>query len=87
MTYEPAPDHAKLFAKHKRAVEIQRETADPLREAAGNALLAGATNKELAELTGLSTEYFRKLAREVGAARQKPPTVGKDAPQKPTTQD
>lgn len=81
-SYERDPDTARLYARHKRAVETQRDTIDLIKDAAAHELLAGATTKELADATGLSIEYFRRLARAVGAERQKPPTVGKDAPQK-----
>jgi hypothetical protein len=75
-----ATDHAQLFARYKRAVTTERELRDPVKDAARAELLAGTTTKELAEKTGLTVEFFRKLAREVGAERQKAPTVGKDAP-------
>jgi len=76
------PETTRLYARHKRAIETQRDTIDPIKEAASRELLAGVTTKELAEATGLSIEYFRRLARAVGAERHKPPTVGKDAPKK-----
>ncbi|MGW7359439.1 hypothetical protein ACWGI0_23095 [Streptomyces sp. NPDC054802] len=74
--YEPRDDAAKLFTRHKRAVDTQAELKDPLREMAIREMReAGATVGDLARLTGLSTEYFRRLAREAGIERRREPTV------------
>lgn len=78
--YEPDPTDTKLFARHKQARDTIRTTRKPLREASIRALRDGATNQELAALTGLTPEHFRKLAEEIGVDnRQKPPTVGREA--------
>jgi hypothetical protein len=80
MTYEPDTDDAQLFARHKKAQQTIKETRKPVREAAERAIRAGATNQELAALTGLTAETFRTLAEKIGVDnRQKAPTVGAEA--------
>lgn len=44
------------------------------------ALRRGATVSQLAKLTGLTAEYFRRIARAEGVERLRPPTVGKLKP-------
>lgn len=78
--YEPDPATAKVFARYKQAYETEREYRPQVREAARAAIRAGATNPELAKLTGLTTEFFRKIANEIGVDnRTKAPTVGREA--------
>ncbi|MFE2407033.1 hypothetical protein ACFXDE_01680 [Kitasatospora sp. NPDC059408] len=77
--YEPDPQTAKLFAQHKTAAQIVKRTRKPVLAAAEAAVRAGATNQQLAELTGMSDETFRKLAERIGVDnRQKAPTVGRE---------
>jgi hypothetical protein len=74
--YEPRDDAAKLFRQQKRIIEDQAKIKDPVREMAIREMReAGATVGDLARLTGLSTEYFRRLAREAGIERRREPTV------------
>lgn len=74
--YEPSEDAAKVFGRFKRAVDTQAELKDPVRELAIREMRdAGATVGDLARWTGLSTEYFRRIAREAGIALKRPPTV------------
>lgn len=73
-------DDDRALARYKRARATVRELEPEMREIAKRRLRAGATNKQLAEDTGLTPEFFRKLARDIGADnRVKPPTVGPEA--------
>lgn len=79
-SYEPDPKTAQIFARYKRAHETERELKPGMRDAAANAIRAGASNQELAALTDLTSEFFRKLAIEIGVDnRRKAPTVGREA--------
>jgi len=69
-----------VFAQYKAHVEGERALREAMREAAADELRAGATVTVLARSTGLTPEVFRRLARELGVERKRPPTVGKDAP-------
>lgn len=76
--YTPPDDAARLFTRHKRAVDTQAELKKSLREMAVRELReGGATVGDLARLTGLSSEFFRRLAREAGIERLREPTVGR----------
>lgn len=78
--YEPADDEAaRLYARRKRHHDALVELDTPVREQAARDLLAGATPGQLAKLTGLSDEFFRRIARAVGAERKRKPTVGREA--------
>lgn len=78
-SYEPNAKDAALFAKHKQARKVIKDTRASVAEAAERAIRAGATNQQLAELTGMTDETFRKLAEKIGVDnRVKPPTVGKE---------
>lgn len=79
-TYEPDPASARLFGRYKQAYEAERDLRPQVRKAAETAIRNGATNPELARLTGLTTEFFRKIANEIGVDnRTKAPTVGREA--------
>jgi hypothetical protein len=79
--YTPPEDAAKMFGRYRRAVETLAEK-DPLREMAVREMRDNrATVSDLAKLTGLSDEYFRRLAREAGIERRRPPTVGPIKPE------
>lgn len=79
-SYEPGPRAAQLFARYKRAHQTERELKPDMREAAMEAIRAGASNQELAALTDLTPEFFRKIAIEIGVDnRRKAPTVGREA--------
>ena len=88
-TYEADPKTTQLFTSYKRAYETERKLKPQVREAAEVAIRAGASNQELAALTGLTPEYFRKIATEIGVDnRRKAPTVGREAEaRRATTQD
>jgi hypothetical protein len=78
-SYEPDPTAAKTFASYKRAYEAERDLKPTMREAAEQAIRAGASNQQLAKLTGLTSEYFRKLAERIGVDnRRRAPTVGRE---------
>ncbi|MEV7770479.1 hypothetical protein [Kitasatospora sp. NPDC086791] len=78
-SYEPDPTAAKTFASYKRAYEAEQDLKPKMREAAETAIRAGASNQELAKLTGLTSEYFRKLAASIGVDnRRRAPTVGRE---------
>lgn len=79
--YTPPDDAAKLFSRYRRAVETLADK-DPLRAMAVREMRDnGATVRDLALVTGLSDEYFRRLAREAGVERRRPPTVGPIKPE------
>ena len=74
--YTPSEDAAKLFARNKRALDTLAELKEPLREMAIREMRDNqATVGDLARHTGLSDEYFRRIAREAGIERRRPPTV------------
>jgi hypothetical protein len=78
-SYEPDPATAKIFTSYKRAYEAERDLKPKMREMAEVAIRAGASNQELAALTGLTSEYFRKLAASIGVDnRRRAPTVGRE---------
>jgi hypothetical protein len=77
--FTPDEEATRLYARHKRMHEGALELRDPVKEQAAKDLLAGATPAELAKLTGLSDEFFRRIARAVGADRKREPTVGREA--------
>jgi len=73
-------DIDRTFARFKRANETIRDLKPEVREGAIARLREGASNQELAQATGLTSEYFRKLAAELGIDnRRRPPTVGREA--------
>lgn len=75
--YTPPDDAAKLFSRYKRALETQAELKEPLVEMAKRELHAGATVGDLAKQTGLTAEFFRRIARAEGIERLREPTVGR----------
>lgn len=75
--YTPDDEATRLYARYKRARETEAELKDPVRDQAAIDLKAGATVSELAKLTGLTPEFFRRIARAEGVERLRPPTVGK----------
>jgi hypothetical protein len=77
--HTPDADSQRIYARHKRHHEAAAELKPEVRERAARDLLAGSTPAELAKLTGLSDEFFRKIARAVGAERKREPTVGREA--------
>lgn len=77
--YTPNDDVAKLFARYKRHYEGERALKPEMIEMAKRELHAGASNSDLAKLTGLTDEFFRRIARAEGIQRKRPPTVGKEA--------
>lgn len=85
--YTPDDEAARLYAQHKRHHEKALELRDDVKEQAGKDLLAGAKPVELAKLTGLSDEFFRRIARSVGAERKRPPTVGREVEAKRSSEE
>lgn len=77
--YTPPPDAADHFARYKAHYEGERELKPGMLELADRELQAGATVGQLAALTGLTPEVFRRRARALGIERLRPPTVGKIA--------
>lgn len=80
--YEPDDDNLRIYGRHKRHHEAAKAELEEVRERAKGDLLAGATPAQLAKLTGLSDEFFRRIARTVGAERKREPTVGREAKKK-----
>jgi hypothetical protein len=70
-------DALELYAKVKQARDELRQLWPQARELAIREMRAGATVGQLAEWTGYNEEKFRRLAREVGIARRRPPTRGR----------
>lgn len=79
MTWTPDEETARTYARYKRALETERELRDPVREHAARDLHAGATVTQLAKLTGMTPEVFRRIARAEGVERKREPTVGREA--------
>jgi len=79
--YAPPDEDAKYFAKFKHHNDAVRDLTPGMRERATQALKDGASVSQLAKLTGLTPEVFRRIAREAGVERRRPPTVvaAKDA--------
>lgn len=78
-SYEPDPDTARLFTRHKQAAKTLKDTKKPVTEAVERAIRQGATSPELAEMTGLSGQTIRNIAEKIGVdIRLKPPTVGRE---------
>jgi hypothetical protein len=75
--YTPPRDAADLFAKYRTHYEAERELKPAMTEMADRELKAGATVGQLAKLTGLTPEVFRRRARMLGIEHKRPPTVGK----------
>ncbi|MEU1373009.1 hypothetical protein ABZ442_05005 [Streptomyces triculaminicus] len=75
--YEPDDEALRLYGRYKRARETEAELKDPVREQAARDLKAGAAVSDLAKLTGLTAEFFRRIARAEGVERKRAPTVGK----------
>lgn len=75
--YKPDDDTARLYARYRKVRETEIELKPEVRERATRDLKAGATVGQLAKLTGLSDEYFRRIARAEGVEHKRPPTVGK----------
>lgn len=78
--YSPPDDAAHVFGRFKRANDTARTLLPEVKDFAARELKAGATVRDLANLTGLTDELFRRIARAEGVERLRPPTVGRDAP-------
>lgn len=76
--YTPDDDNLRIYGRHKRHHDAAKAELKAVREKAAEDLLAGATPAQLAKLTGLSDEFFRRIARAVGAERKREPTVGRE---------
>jgi hypothetical protein len=73
-------DDDRTLAQYKRAYQRTDQLKPDMLEIAQRRLREGVGNQELAEATGLTPEFFRKLARKIGADnRKRPATVGKEA--------
>lgn len=85
--FEPDEDATRLYARRKRHHDALVELDEPVREQAVRDLKAGATPGQLAKLTGLSDEFFRRIARAIGAERKREPTVGREVEAKKRATD
>jgi len=74
---EVSEEATKVFASFKRHCEGRRGLEQSMLDAADCALAEGATVGQLAKLTGLTPEVFRRRARALGIEHKRPPTVGK----------
>lgn len=68
-----------LFAEYKQALETERALRPRVQAAAAQELRVGVKVGQLAKLTGMTAEVFRRIARAEGVERLREPTVGKDA--------
>ncbi|GAA3267840.1 GIY-YIG nuclease family protein [Streptomyces lavendulae] len=75
--WTPPTGAEELYAEYSAALKQERMLLDEIREQAARDLKAGATVSQLAKLTGLTSEYFRRIARAEGVERLRPPTVGR----------
>ncbi len=66
-------EDAVLFARFKEAQGVIKATNPVMREAATQALREGATTRQLAELTGLTPQFFSALAKTAGIALPRGP--------------
>ena len=81
--YTPAPGDADYYRRYKRAHDTVKQMRKGIDERAVRDMGNGATVSDMAELTGLADEVFRRLGRANGIERRREPTVGKDAKPKP----
>jgi hypothetical protein len=86
-THAPDDENLRIYARHKRHHEAAKADLTEVRTRAVDDLKAGSTPAELAKLTGLSDEFFRRIARNVGAERKREPTVGREVEAKRATQE
>lgn len=63
--WTPDEDTAALFATYKQAVETERANKAAVRDIAREALQNHATVNQLARLTGMTPEVFRRMARDL----------------------
>lgn len=75
--YKPPRDATETFARYKAHYEGERALKPEMLEFADRELKAGATVGQLAKLTGLTPEVFRRRARALGVEHKRAPTVGK----------
>lgn len=83
--WTPPDDTERLYSRYRRALETERELKNPVREQAARDLRAGATVTQLARLTGMTPEVFRRIARAEGIERKRAPTVGREVEAKNVT--
>jgi predicted GIY-YIG superfamily endonuclease len=75
-------DAEALFEEHRQALEASRLLLPLVKAAAVEEMRVGRTVGQMARLTGLTDEVFRRLTRDNGIERRREPTVGKDAPKR-----
>ena len=63
--WTPDPETAEKFATYRQAIETERTLKPDVRQRAEAALKAGATGTQLARLTGMTPEVFRRMARDL----------------------
>lgn len=76
--WTPDDEAERLYGRYRRALETERELKDPVRAQAARDLKAGASVTQLAKLTGMTPEVFRRIARAEGVERKREPTVGRE---------
>jgi len=75
--YEPSAEDAEVLRRYKRARETEKQLLPLVRKIAVRAMRdENATVSDMAALTSLTDEVFRRLARENGIERKREPTVG-----------
>lgn len=63
-TWTPDPDAADTFSRYRDALTTERDLKPQVQELALAALKDGATITQLAKLTGMTPEVFRRMARK-----------------------
>lgn len=77
--WEPNEEIAALYARFKRGRAAQEQMLKQIKDTAPDQMREGATVGQLAKLTGLTDEVFRRIGRKEGIERLREPTVGKEA--------
>jgi predicted GIY-YIG superfamily endonuclease len=76
-------ERAELFARYKEAVTTERTLRPQVKDAAAQEMLTGVSVGQLAGLTGMTPEVFRRIARAEGVERKRPPTSGRLISERP----
>jgi primosomal protein N'' len=78
--YTPPEEAARLYARYKHTRELEKRLLAQVKDQAARDLKEGATVGQLAKLTSLTDEVFRRIARAEGVERLRPPTNIRNEP-------
>ena len=76
--YEPDAELAALFARFKRTHQAHRDLLKLVKKVAPDEMRKGATVGDLARLTGLTDEVFRRIGRKNEIELLRPPTFRRE---------